>query len=190
MTGNEHNQNVIGNTVEVRFTSLNNKAVEGKVDTGATTSSLHATNVKVDQGSNRVSFVSEMLSPNTITMEMEGSQTVHSADHGGDNRPMIKLDIDVNGVNLPGVSFNLNDRSNMDSHILVGQNILKAGNFVIDVNKGEAEERPGSLPAQMPESVDKEERIIEAIRVLSEADISLSDLLRYLKTQAVISIKE
>lgn len=184
-------KNVIGNNVVIRFTSLNHKEAEGKVDTGATTSSLHAVNVRIDKPSNRVMFTSDILSPNMITMDMEGTQTVHSADHGGDPRPMIKLDIEVNGQNIPGVVFNLNDRSNMDSRILVGQNILQAGNFVIDVNKDSdtpSETQGVNLP--VPESVDKEEKILEAIRVLAEADVSLGDLLKYLKTQAVISIKE
>jgi hypothetical protein len=128
-----------------------------------------------------------------LTMELDGTQTVHSADHGGDHRPMVRLDVEINGVNLQHASFNLNDRSQMDSQLLIGQNILKAGNFIIDVNKGTEGETGNAteLPAApVPESVDKEEKIMEAIRVLSEADISLSDLVKYLKTQAIISIKE
>ena len=187
MMDTQSEQNVIGNTVTIRFTSLNHKETEGKVDTGATTSSLHATNIRMDQNSNQVAFDSEVLSPNTITMELEGTQTVHSADHGGDPRPMVKLDIEVNGQNIPGAVFNLNDRGNMDSHILVGQNILKAGNFVIDVNKDAPTEPSAELPP-MSECVDNEEKILEAIRVLAEADITVGDLLKYLKTQAVISI--
>jgi hypothetical protein len=192
MSEPQQNQNVIGNTVTIRFASLNNASSEGKVDTGATTSSLHATNIKIHPDGSRVSFNSEPLSPNVITMNLDGSQTVHSADNGGDKRPTIRLDIEVNGVQIQGAEFNLNDRSKMDTHILVGQNVLKAGNFVIDVNK---EEDPAEIGAQtdtprLPESVDKEEKILDAIRILAEADITLGDLLKYIKTQAVISIRE
>jgi hypothetical protein len=191
MTDAPSNQNVIGNTVTIRFAALNQAEIEGKVDTGATVSSLHATNIRVDQANNKVSFNSEALGQNTITMELDGAQTVHSADNGGDKRPTIRMDIEVNGIPLTGVEFNLNDRSNMDSHILVGQNVLKAGNFIIDVNKDEpAENNSTSLPQPTPESVDKEEKILDAIGILVEADITLGDLLKYLKTQAVISIKE
>lgn len=183
--------NIIGNHVPVRFASVGNKEITGKVDTGATTSSLHATNVRAN--GSKVSFVCDELSPNVITMDMEGAQTVHTADNGGDQRPMIKLDIEVNGVPIRDAVFNLNDRSNMDSTILLGQNILQAGNFVIDVNQGneeapEADEIPDHTPTDplgLPEGVDPEEKLLYAIRVLAEANMTVSDLLKYLRTEAV-----
>ena len=128
-------QQVIGNEVEVNFTSLGNRSLMGKVDTGATTSSLHATNIKV--AGNRVTFVCEHLSNNAITMELSGAQEVHSADGGGQQRPIVKFNIDIAGKAMSGVAFNLNDRSNMDDPVLIGQNILQAGGFIIDVNKEE-----------------------------------------------------
>ena len=140
-------QRVIGNEVNVTFVSLSNRKLLGKVDTGATTSSLHATNIHVD--GNRVSFVCPDISSNSITMELAGSQEVHSADGGGQARPIVKFDIQVNGQSMSGVSFNLNDRSNMDDPVLIGQNVLQAGGFIIDVNQdqqpvGEAVEEDDS----------------------------------------------
>lgn len=126
-------QRVIGNEVDITFVSLGNRKLLGKVDTGATTSSLHATNIRVS--GNRVSFVCPDISQNSITMELAGSQEVHSADGGGQARPIVKFDIQLNGQAMSGVSFNLNDRSNMDDPVLIGQNVLQAGGFVIDVNK-------------------------------------------------------
>ena len=184
-------QNVIRNHVPVRFASVGNKEITGKVDTGATTSSLHATNVKTH--GNQVSFVCDELSPNVITMDMDGAQTVHTADNGGDHRPIVKLDVEVNGVPIRDAVFNLNDRSNMDSKILLGQNILQAGNFVVDVNQGNeetppADEIPDHSPADslgLPEGVDNEEKLLYAIRVLAEANLTVADLLKYLRTEAV-----
>jgi hypothetical protein len=179
--------NVIGNHTEVRFPSLGNRETTGKVDTGATTSSLHAVDVKVHGG--QVSFISDVLSPNTITMDLEGAQTVHTADNGGDQRPMIRMDVEVNGVNIPGAVFNLNDRSNMESKILLGQNVLKAGNFVVDVNQGE-EQSPTTDPLGLPEGVDSDVKLMYAIRVLAEADVSLADIIKYLRTEAVSGTQE
>lgn len=183
--------NVIGNHTPVRFASVGNKEIAGKVDTGATTSSLHATNIKTN--GNKVSFVCDELSPNVITMDMEGAQTVHTADNGGDHRPMIKLDIEVNGVPIRDAVFNLNDRSNMDSKILLGQNVLQAGNFVVDVNQGndetpDADEIPDHSPTDplgLPEGVDNDEKLLYAIRVLAEANMTVADLLKYLRTEAI-----
>lgn len=128
-------QNIIGNEVEVTFATMGNRKLAGKVDTGATTSSLHATNVRVS--GERVQFVCPDISTNAITMDLAGAQEVHSADGGGQQRPMVKFDIVINGQTMQGVIFNLNDRSNMDDPVLIGQNILQAGNFIIDVNKDE-----------------------------------------------------
>lgn len=188
--------NVIGNHTPVSFNALGNAEITGKVDTGATTSSLHATNIKVNGG--KVSFVSDGISPNVITMDVEGAQTVHTADNGGDQRPMVKLDVVVNGISIPGALFNLNDRSNMDSKILLGQNILQAGNFVVDVNQGnentpDAGEVPDHAPEdtpQLPEGVDNEEKLLYAIRILAEANITVADLLKYLHTEAISRIHD
>ena len=164
-------QNIIGNEVEVAFATLGNRALVGKVDTGATTSSLHATNIQVS--GNRVSFVCPDISSNSITMELVGSQEVHSADGGGQARPMVKFDVTVNGQQLTGVTFNLNDRSNMDDPVLIGQNILQAGNFIIDVNKDEAPSEQATPVGESVEFQDPPEDLKEAIQVILSYNIPL-----------------
>lgn len=183
-------QNIIGNNVHVVFTSLNNKPITGKVDTGATTSSLHAENIQVDKNSNRVSFVCTELSNSVITMELDGSQEVVSADAGGKTRPVIKLDVEIEGVPLQSMSFNLNDRSEMNSPLLIGQNVLKAGNFVIDVNKGSEDDVEQHVSNQSDVAESRDAKIIEAIQYLTENDITLSEIIQYMRTAAVNSIKE
>lgn len=171
---------VLGNMVEVGFVSLGAAKLQGKVDTGATTSSLHASNVSINQDRNTVTFRCEELSPNMITLDLSGVQEVHSADHGGEKRPIVKLDVTINGVPLRGVSFNLNDRSNMDTRILIGQNILQAGKFVIDPSKdNERVEQPRT-----------ESMIMQAIETLVECNVSLADIVKYLHTAAVNRIKD
>lgn len=124
---------VIGNTAVVTFLQFRNVEIEGKVDTGATTSSLHAENISVN--GSRVSFMCPALSENTIILDLRGTQEVHSADAGGVVRPIVNLDIAINGKVIHDVEFNLNDRSGMDSDILIGQNILQPNDFIIDPNK-------------------------------------------------------
>jgi hypothetical protein len=166
-----------------------NKQVEGKVDTGATTSSLHATNIKAQGG--RVSFQSEMLSQNIITLPTEGTQEVHSADFGGDKRPIVRMDIEIDGVPLKGVMFNLNDRSQMDSKLLIGQDVLKAGNFTVDVNQGTETAKPEPTPERMPESVQIDEtKIYEAIKMLADSNMTMKEFVKYLQTEAVSRIKD
>jgi len=182
-------QHTVGNTTTVQFNTFGNKEVKGKVDTGATTSSLHATDIKV-QG-NQVTFSSDELSDKNITVDLAGQQDVSSADGGTQQRPMIKLDVEINGVPIKDAMFNLNDRSNMDTPILIGQNILKAGNFVVDMG-GDKEQEPKSQEQQSsePAMVRDDQKVIEAINTLRKQHITFEDLFEYLKTEAVNSIKE
>lgn len=175
----------LGMTANVSFPSFGNKSVQGKVDTGATTSSLHATDIRVGQG--RVQFSCKELSDNVITLDMDGSQEVHSADAGGNNRPVVTLDIEINGTPIKGASFNLNDRSNMDMPVLLGQNVLKAGNFIIDPNNDGTTEVPDHEDTIQPT---RESVIMQAVEMLAENDVSLGEIISYLQLSAINRIKE
>lgn len=179
---------VLGNTVKVEFASFGNRSTEGKVDTGATTSSLHATRITYNRERQAVTFLSDALSENLVTLPCSGVQEVHSADHGGSDRPVVQLDVTIDGTPLKGASFNLNDRSNMDTKILIGQNILKAGNFTIDPNKDDA--RAPEAVQQVQDVQRNEAAILQAVQVLAENNVSLADLLMYMQTVAVNRIKE
>ena len=130
----------IGNTVSVAFPAFGGKSIEAKVDTGATSASLHATDIHVDGQRKTVTFSCPSLSENAITLDIHSTQDVSSADGGVNERPAVSLDIEIGGVSLSKQVFNLNDRSEMDSHVLLGQNILQAGQFVIDPSASPKEE--------------------------------------------------
>lgn len=184
----------VGNTVTVEFVTFGNRAVSGKVDTGATTSSLHATKIAVNQQQRTVSFHSLSLSNNIVTLDLAGVQEVHSADNGGDPRPMVSLDVVIDGKPINGATFNLNDRSKMDTEILIGQNILKAGQFVIDPNKGGdgADHDPSDVAHQATAAHHQrnEAAVMQAVEVLAENNVSFAELVRYLRTAAVNKISE
>lgn len=175
----------IGNTVCIKFMSLGDKDITGKVDTGATTSSMHATNIQ--QSGDQISFICPYISDRAITMDLDGSQDVASADGGNNKRPMIKLDISVDGVELPGIVFNLNDRSEMDCPILIGQNIIKSGNFIIDLNTGEDNiEHPVGESVIVEDKVQKDTKrtnnILDAVKILKENDVTIFELVEFLRT--------
>jgi len=180
------NDRMIGNTVSVKFSSLGNaNEISGKVDTGATNSSLHALDIKVNGDS--VTFRCPELSDNSITMDLSGSQEVLSADAGGQQRPVVHLDVCIDGVELSRVNFNLNDRSEMDSPILIGQNILKAGNFIIDVNKDDDPEDIQRESVQLDEvksesKTKREQNVLQAIKLLKENDVTIYELVEFLRT--------
>lgn len=129
--------------------------VEGKIDTGAAQSSLHATEIEVENG--QVSFVH---GENRYRVAVHQSQDVSSADGGTQSRPVILLNVTINGKNIPEVPVNLNDREQMPQKFLIGQDIIKAADFVIDLSdeptdtdpmaaKPEQEEVRGNSIAQL-----------------------------------------
>jgi hypothetical protein len=182
MDDNNEGDNVIGNSVEVTFVTLGNRKIESKIDTGATNSSLNAQHIKVNQQNSSVSFICPELSDNLITMELDGSQSVVSADgkDGGTIRPIVKFEIEINGTPFKDVSFNLNDRSDMDSPVLIGQNILKAGNFLIDVNKDGAPERAEVVQRDVQTNKDRTLEVTDAMLVLAKHNVTLLEIVNYL----------
>jgi len=186
MQESHEGNHILGDTTKVVFTNLGGGAtVDAKVDSGATTSSLHVD--KIDVHGNQVSFVSSALGGRRFTMDLVGNQQVHSADGGVSNRPVIKCDIEVNGKPLQGIMFNLNDRSNMDTPVLCGQNVLKAGDFVIDVQKGQTESVPEN--AIIKKEID-DKAIVEAIETLANSGMTLAELFTHMRTVVVRNLKD
>lgn len=173
----------LGLTCDVSFPSFKNAIVEAKVDTGATTSSLHATDINVLNGI--VTFKSPRLSDNFIRLPIAGKQEVHTADAGGNERIVIKLDVEICGQLLKGVAFNINDRSNMDSEVLLGENILSSGLFTIDPTKDDT-----NCDEPPPIEHINEQAILNAVKVLVDANISWKQWAEYVRTVEVLDDKE
>ena len=110
---------ILGLTEEVLIIGENGKEhqVTARIDTGATSSSIDSAVGKKLQ-----------LGPITTT------RIVKSAS-GVKKRPMIRAKLKLNG-DLLEADFTLADRSHMTYPVLIGQNILKKGHFLIDPNKG------------------------------------------------------
>jgi hypothetical protein len=188
-TENPPSQNgkTLGSKATITFASMGKNPIEGKVDTGATTSSLHAENINVNQQRGTVTFVCPELSSNSVTMELDGAQEVSSADGGEQVRPMVRFDVEIDGVLVRNAVFNLNDRGSMDSSVLIGQNILKAGGFVVDVNKngGDAEGVPPTNEAieveDRPEGIDGDTQLLEAVRIILDSRITTVELFDLMK---------
>jgi hypothetical protein len=126
---------IIDLEAEVILHGINdNKPLKGKVDTGAEMSSLHATNVKINKGSNIVSFE---FNDKIITMPFVDHIAIRTADNGIEYRPIVAFDVSLPSTaeskvkSLQKIQFNLNDRSKMPDKLLLGQNFIKAGNFVV-----------------------------------------------------------
>lgn len=153
----------LGNTCIVTFPLFGSTEHNAKVDTGATVSSLHGTDVKVTK--NKVSFLNPELSPNIIHLPLHKMMTVSSADGGHVDRPVVLLRISIKDGSTHEAEFNINDRSHMDLPILIGQNVLQDGEYVID---------PSSVDSTL-ETVDNySDDVIKALLVLRENKVDLS----------------
>jgi len=190
----ETDENHIGDVVDLYFTTFSgHKPLQGKVDTGADVSSLHVDSWEIHNKSGKVKFINKTLSTNVITAPLLDKQAVKSADSGIEYRPVIKANIRINGKLLTDVEFNLNDRSSMEYPVLIGQNVLEKGKFLINprLNEPHDEIRESAEPwKEIQESVtdvkvEREIQIHELLEQLVELDVSFSDILKHANTEAL-----
>lgn len=183
--------NDIGSTVEVKITNLPGSGLlKGKTDTGADVSSLHADEYRINRENGTVTFKCPQLSPNELTMQLVDHQAVKSSDGGTEYRPIIELNIKINGKLINGVMFNLNDRSHMEFPVLVGRNALMQGKFKIDPSldegKVKSDEIDWDLLQEEMKDVQPYHKPLEDVQpiyeMLKESDISFSDLVRFIRT--------
>lgn len=184
------NDKVIGNSINVTITNLPNcSPLMGRVDTGASVCSLHVDSYNIKN--KQITFVNKDLSPNNITMMLADKQAVKSADGGVEYRPVVILNIKLNDTLLNNIQFNLNDRSNMEYPILIGQNALKAGNFIIDPNLKESIDKCVSEVLSQNNNTDniKEnittnndiDMISSLVKQIQNSNISFRDIINYSK---------
>lgn len=171
--------NDIGSVVEVKITNLpGSKPLQGKIDTGADISSLHTDAFKINRANGTVTFKCPELSQNELTMQLVNQQAVKTADSGVEYRPVIELNVKINGKMLNGVNFNLNDRGKMTYPVLVGKNALIQGKFKINPS--------------MDESVDWE-ALQEAFKDIEEPSLTIEEKLDSIRNefeQILTSINE
>lgn len=126
---------IIGNIETINIPKLGIKDLPIKIDSGATTSSLHVEYLKKDNQKNTVTFIPlddrfDQYNKRTYTMPMEAQIRVQSSNGDNEGRPMIKLDIELKGKTIK-TYFTLADRKELEYPILIGKDIL-SGNFLVD----------------------------------------------------------
>jgi len=89
---------------------------------------------RVDTGAEKSSVDTKLAEEIDFGEEIK-TTTIKQA-HGSSTRPVVKGSIKFNGTTMES-EFTLADRSHMSFRVLVGQNVLKDGDFLIDPNKGE-----------------------------------------------------
>jgi hypothetical protein len=132
------NSTIIGRAVNVDFPELGLSTVPARVDTGAKTSAVWATNiVEKDRTLHFVLFdnlspfyTGQILTSRNYTVRVVSSSTGHVQE-----RYAVKLLVNLAGKQIRA-TFTLADRSMQVYPILIGRNIL-IGKFIVDVKLGE-----------------------------------------------------
>ena len=125
---------IIGRDEMVGFPDLGINALEGRVDTGARTSPMHAANVEVfeKEGERWVRFDFEAYKG--LEAKLWREKFVRSSNGKRQSRCFIKTRIQFGNGKRYLVKVSLTDRSKMKFPVLLGRRLL-AGRFLVDVSK-------------------------------------------------------
>jgi hypothetical protein len=147
----EEERVVIGRVENVVLDDVDMK-LKARIDTGAGVSSMNAKILKIikpDQpgGKERVRFELMRANGSTKTVErtiVEWANIKSKGAEGGHaKRPVVMMDFCLGGRRIEG-RINLADRRTLLYPVLIGRNILKAGDFLIDPER-KFMERPGCI---------------------------------------------
>ena len=126
---------VVGALEMIGFDTLGIE-LEARIDTGATTSSLSASNVQKFErdGKEWVSFVLYNAQGKSVTVERQLARTVIIKRHGEEalDRPVVKLQMTIGKVSMLA-EFSLTNRSKFTYPVLIGRNVL-TDLIIVDVS--------------------------------------------------------
>jgi hypothetical protein len=130
-------EKVIGAFEKVSFPDFGLFEVVAKVDTGATSGSLHATRikeVKLETGERALSFVPYGKKKRILVNSFD-LREVRSSNGVSSLRYFVPTTIEIEGVQYP-IEVSLADRTLMKKAVLVGRQFLRSHGFIVDPKKG------------------------------------------------------
>ena len=122
-------EDVIGTITDVKIKFMNDdKPIEARVDTGATHSSLNADDIHI--ADNIVKF---KFGEYVYKFPLYRVSKIRTSDNStADERPVIKVDMIINGIEVKNVEMTLNDRQHMKYDVLLGRSTLSSAGVLID----------------------------------------------------------
>lgn len=110
--------------------------IEVKIDTGAYTSSIHCTNIKVEENYLKCNFLDEehpSYHGKEIVFDQYDVKVVKSSNGQSEARYRIQTQIVIFGKTHP-IYLTLSDRMEMKFPVLLGRRFL-SNKFIVDINK-------------------------------------------------------
>jgi ribosomal protein S6--L-glutamate ligase len=128
---NVEGDNVVGSITQVVVKFFNNnEPIEARVDTGATLSSIHGENIIVNNGT--ISFVFNGVKYRCALAKTTKIKQAATKEDGPEERPVIRVDMVIDGVELKGVELTVSDREHMKYDLLLGRETLAQGGFLVN----------------------------------------------------------
>jgi len=131
---------IIGRVDKIDLPNFDIENLECKIDTGADTSSIHCTNVRIVEKDGKEFLKFRVLdkkhplfSKNSHTVDEFSEKRVKSSTGHSETRFAIKTTAIVFGKSYP-ITFTLSDREKMKYPVLLGKRFLK-NKFIVDVSE-------------------------------------------------------
>jgi hypothetical protein len=128
---------IVGRAEMVDFPRQKLVAVPARIDSGAKTSAIWASDIGIKNGKLEFKLfdrTSSLYTGKVLRFSDYGSRNFSSTIGARQQRYVVKLVVRLNG-RLIKASFSLADRSAQVYPVLIGRNILR-GKFVVDVSQG------------------------------------------------------
>jgi hypothetical protein len=106
--------------------------LKAKTDTG---NSAHNVLHGILKGEKEGQVTFETENEETLTLPYEDEIKIHIGSGNKENRPVVKLDVSLNGKTYKGVPFSIADRSENEYKVLLGKDFIKANGGLVDVTK-------------------------------------------------------
>ena len=127
---NLFSKEILGEIDRFNLPEFNLKYINSRIDTGAKTSSIHSTNIKILKN-NFVEF--QLFGKYKFQKKIHKIANVKSSNGIEEKRVFIKSIIEIFDKTYE-IELSLNNRANMQFPLLVGRELLEKG-FVVDVSQ-------------------------------------------------------
>ncbi|GLR73760.1 ATP-dependent zinc protease family protein [Aliivibrio sifiae] len=138
------NKTIVGQIETIHIKELNSN-YQARIDTGAATTSIHATNIKIvgtdEESDNMRDHLGDTIKFTTYNENGDASEhtgriirvsKIRNAQ-GVERRYAVRMHLEFDGKEKK-IAVNLRDRSKLDYKLLIGRNWLE-GDYLVDVEK-------------------------------------------------------
>jgi hypothetical protein len=123
---------IIGAKANISFVELGFNNIKAKIDTGATSSSLHCSQITIEPSKKWVTFT-PLSSQKSFRMPILRISNVTSSNGTTQTRAFVVLHVIIDDLPYEG-EFSLSNRDHMQYPVLIGKQLLD-GNFIVDVSQ-------------------------------------------------------